>query len=149
MRLPSLDAGSNDTALLNCSSLPYRAPPPCAGVKVRPCGCCATLTPLVVVAFRACRAGGGSEIGHTRTYIFRVGAILNMSGSMQLTNCSVTEPKKAFAMLSAIDEICLLRVVTAASIRGNQLTAPYYWRPLVSYVNDLTFKVDFRGKILR
>ncbi len=26
------------------------APPPGAGVKVKPCGCCATLTPLVAVA---------------------------------------------------------------------------------------------------
>ena len=28
----------------------HRAPPPCAGVKVKPCGCCATLTPLVAIA---------------------------------------------------------------------------------------------------
>ena len=28
----------------------HLAPPPCAGVKVKPCGCCATLTPLVAVA---------------------------------------------------------------------------------------------------
>jgi hypothetical protein len=31
-------------------SFRHHAPPPCAGVKVKPCGCCATLTPLAVVA---------------------------------------------------------------------------------------------------
>src|SRR5450759_3449568 len=34
----------------NSSYFVHLAPPSCAGVKVKPCGCCATLTPLVVVA---------------------------------------------------------------------------------------------------